>query len=367
MTSCEPTRFALTISFVIICGILTIIAYFIMYNFIKYIFCTPNPASKVPNKIIVNSGIVLYMIILIALPIQVGTVLDICLRGYVHDILFVSFNEAYTLQASALLMVWFIRLYYVFRSSRFALSSYTKMVYISIFILGLIFTTIITVHLGPQEGLWLILVQFAYLLYVILVIILSSLFVNKLCRVYRNVDVAAKSNKRSKERYKLIAVVTKISVLNFGSLTITILAAITIIFFIHGNVYAEFIAHFAVFADIFTNFLCVILSYNNYKRFYHIVCGCCHNQCITCCAERKTADELRKKLEESGTSLKTRDMDKTASGGIESKTKSNSELPTQTKMSIMKSETIMTQTIQDKDISTQIKPDLSIQTAPVSQ
>merc|ERR550525_313156 len=63
------------------------------------------------------------------------------------------------------------------------------------------------------------------------------------------------------------------------------------------NIVWEFVVHFVVLMDITTNFICVILSFDYYKRYYlkWYLCGLLHSQCIrwmTSCGKRSSHSKM---------------------------------------------------------------------------
>ena len=83
--------------------------------------------------------------------------------------------------------------------------------------------------------------------------------------------------------------------MTFTSIITTIISPIIIIYrfhspplFLHINALSDLV----ITLDIFTNFLCIILSFNHFDAIYKILCGCLHSKCKSLCIYRfKTKEE----------------------------------------------------------------------------
>ena len=142
-------------------------------------------------------------------------------------------------------------------------------------------------NIQSNEKLFILLSGVSFLWYISEIIFLSILFVSKLLRVYKNTiadhDRLPGTSQGTRQSRNLLGTITRLSVLNFVSLSISAIAAGSAAMFYSERIWIEFGAHFIVQMDVFTNFVCVILSHGNYDRYYLILCGCCHRRFKACC------------------------------------------------------------------------------------
>lgn len=137
---------------------------------------------------------------------------------------------------------------------------------------------------GPD--VWVIFGASTVGLYLLFVVSLLILFVYKLFQVYRNID--------NNEKYLFIII--KITLLNWTSFLTTIVFIVFVI--IKDQLFElEILSEFMDIIDNFSNFVFVVLSYNEYDIQYLRLCKCCHNICFLGCSRligihSKTMDEI---------------------------------------------------------------------------
>lgn len=286
MAFCQDTnREYLSILFVLFASIFITILIFLFISFIKKIFYV---SKQRPPKIIIISALFLYLTIIIGMTMHTIFVSDLCIslpsakdnKNTLNENTDTIYNHlvnfSYSLQCLLILWLWFIRLYYAFTGTLFELSKITIIGYISIFSLSFLFVILMLAGISfdtsqIDRNIHLLMLLLLVTWFVILIISLASLFIRKLISVYRNLD---------SDQY-FITMITKITILNFISLTITIIWAFSLIFFDY-NVYTEFVNHFGIIFDYFSTFICAILSFNCYETYYTQICGRLHNQCNQC-------------------------------------------------------------------------------------
>lgn len=301
----DPTREYLSIIFVSLASIFVTTLIIIFISFIKKLLYV---SKQRPPKVIIISAIFLYLVIIIGMTMHTIFVSDLCIsqrlkdNNAMHDndtIYNHLVNFSYSLQCLLLLWLWFIRLYYAFTGTLFELSKITIIGYISIFSLSFLFVVLMLADISfdtseIDRSIHLLMLLLLIIWFIILIISLASLFIRKLINVYRNLD---------SDQY-FIAMVTKITILNFVSLSITIIWAFSLIFFDY-NVYTEFVNHFGIIFDYFSTFICAILSFNCYETYYTQICGKFHNQCNQCWLHL-----VRESLENKGQIVPTHISDK---------------------------------------------------------
>ena len=106
---------------------------------------------------------------------------------------------------------------------------------------------------------------------------MDFLFVYKLYRV----ETASKES--LKNDTKLLNTIIKTTILAFMSTSLLIISAI--INYSGGiefgrSMYLDFAGSLIAIADLYSNFLSILLSYNYFDKWYNKMCGYCHSQCI---------------------------------------------------------------------------------------
>ena len=142
--------------------------------------------------------------------------------------------------------------------------------------------------LSPTEdGTWHYAVS--SILTVILAVILFAVYIFKMYGIY------AKTKDQD-----LINLISKNSLLAIISVLVTLLdmtswAFVQPISSPHYNVFVDFL----IVSDIYTNALCIFLSYKVFEGYYYKVCGFCDSKCIKkiCVAARKDDENVRVGME----------------------------------------------------------------------
>eukprot|EP01084_Bolivina_argentea_P119584 212004_1 len=181
-----------------------------------------------------------------------------------YDIFFIF----YWLQNYCLLSSFFLRLYHVFKGTTFALSSTTIRTFQIQFIILLIIllVALITARLIAVV-FWYMFVLY-YLMTIILTISMTTLFINKLVKSYKNINTDE----------GLIDMITKTFMLSQMSLFITIMVPVIAIFV--SDIYLR---QLIMLLDLYTNFLCIVFSYGTFLKYYMKMCGFCHVKCKIIC------------------------------------------------------------------------------------
>ena len=187
----------------------------------------------------------------------------------------------YALQSITLTFVLFERLVFIFKDTQFRLSQCTIILYISLVIIGsLTVVTAFSMQLffdTQYQFIALVLSSFAALDYVFLVIWLNVLFVRKVSRVQ------ASSNMNKNNRQKLLDTIIKSTILCITSTSFIILYLVVYLVYVgtSGSLILFVVTTPLFIADLYSNFLCVLLSYSYFNRWYYKLCGKCHRQCIS--------------------------------------------------------------------------------------
>ena len=115
------------------------------------------------------------------------------------------------------------------------------------------------------------------------------LFVYKLIKVYKDSDDV------------LTVVITKTTLLVTISVAATFIHLTSTVFRLIGRdlfgfEYFDWIDNFIVLADIFTNYLCIILSYKTFRNYYSRYCTWFDSKCRICCAKVVDQQKSQSKL-----------------------------------------------------------------------
>ena len=188
------------------------------------------------------------------------------------------YGGLYGLQFLILIIVWFTRICISFYGTSLAISRRTINSFVIIYVIFVILVCIV----NPP---WLIgstkyiVFALAFLLFLFLLGGLNGLFIYKLCIICRNSDY----------RNDYIHLISKMCILNFISLFLTIIS-ITAIFVKDEATILNYISLLIVLIDMYSNAICMMLSYNQYENYYNKVCGPLHNLCCYCCIQIKSAN-----------------------------------------------------------------------------
>eukprot|EP01084_Bolivina_argentea_P162156 282218_1 len=184
---------------------------------------------------------------------------------------------SYIFQTYGILLMAYCRLYHIFAPSMFALSKCTNIVYTIVLII--IPVCLITSVLFEKTELAALLMGVGILALIISLISTMILFIRKLKKVFKSSDSTD----------EFIGTITKLTILNAISFTITLMIPIIII--IEGSVahptkdyvITSAFMMFAMTADAYSNLWCILLSFSNFNDYYMKICGCLHSKCKSLC------------------------------------------------------------------------------------
>ena len=179
---------------------------------------------------------------------------------------------SYAIQFYLLLLLLFIRLYNVFKGTMYALSQITVKIFCIMYILLPPLGVTAALFFVLQISGGFILTMIAFLIVITLIISLMIMYIRKLLRIYRSVAITD-----CPDTDELIITITKTTILTLLSLSVTFVTPIVIISDTQaaiGNVVTS-----TMLLDIYTNFLCITLSYSFFFGMYMKICGCMHRIC----------------------------------------------------------------------------------------
>ena len=90
---------------------------------------------------------------------------------------------------------------------------------------------------------------------------------------------------------QLLNLVAKNSLLAIVSISVTLLSFILVALIeTFNSPHYNVIVDIFIIADIYTNALCVFLSYKTFDGYYYKICGYCNSKCIMKCLSNKDSD-----------------------------------------------------------------------------
>ena len=192
----------------------------------------------------------------------------------------------YIIQGVALLIILFQRLVFIFQNkkvSKLHISKCTIRMFYSLFILVITLSIIGTQFYLSSSEQYIILGVYIRISagfdYIFLILWLNSLFIYKLCRVYTKND--------GDDDDKLLDMTIKTAILCGISTLFTCIYLIgRYLHFAKIGIFEPldfyFINGFILVADLHTNYLSVLLSYNYFNNWYFSICIYCHSGCTIC-------------------------------------------------------------------------------------
>ena len=198
---------------------------------------------------------------------------DICHGGISMEIAINVTSVLYVFQLIMLLGILFFRLYLSFRATAFTISKCTIWSFSIYYSLTSICGVFGAISVSTASTLGQSILGGTMGLTLLLALWLICLFLYKLTQIYK----ASKSKGGDDE---LVRVITKTSLLCFISTLNSILSLSIIPYSISStSIHVKFVAAIVNIIDIYTNFLCIYLSYTYFARFYALLCGCCDMSC----------------------------------------------------------------------------------------
>lgn len=292
---CEAPRLGFTEAYIIIACIIVAITLYIICSFIFYLKQEPITRvskKKGPTKFLRNTGFLLFITILITYSIQIWGVYSLCIDGDNHSLFEDIVSLSFSLETNVLLLVWFASIYHALLSTPFKMNKFTIILYSLSFIIhfgGAIVNIVITNNQEIEDLILFILI----IVYIFQLLMLLIMFPVKLCKVYAQDKEFQKQfegkewlNKKQKaikaKQDRMVTLVTRLCILFYVQICTSFIALI--IFIIIGNqtLPQEFAQNMVILLDLFKSFICVVLAYTFYDRFYYKFCGSCHHRMVPC-------------------------------------------------------------------------------------
>ena len=203
---------------------------------------------------------------------------DVAILSYVSTILYFA-------QYNVMIFLLFYRLKVVFDGTAYRLSRFTTWAFYTMYILSSILAVsvqVVNILMGGHSPVRTILTSFSGLCGILMIFFLTFLFVTKLIDVNKHCD--------GHRENKFLSTITKQSILTLISIA-SLLVSVVIFFLLSStgmyvsSIDAYFIWKLCVLIDIWTNFICILLSYQSFNAYYIKMCGCCDTKCKELCGK----------------------------------------------------------------------------------
>lgn len=187
-------------------------------------------------------------------------------------------NFCYIISYLLLVIIFFIRLVYIFKPTRHRLSKCTITTFIILVSLGFTLGIINFIVYEFNQSIAAICLILGLLIYIFLLFWLNYLFVYKLY-------ILSQIKSEKEMDIDLVNIITKNTLLSIICASQTILYQISYICwnFVDSSSIIGFIVYqFLGILDLHTNMFIVLLSYKYFTGWYYKLCSCVHNRCRLC-------------------------------------------------------------------------------------
>ena len=256
-----------------------------------YIYISSYIRNKLKStKLLFYAGLFMFICIPLSLILNAIFCLYRCHNPELGELIAAPRFYIYPIQGIMLTLILFIRLISIFKDTKFRLSKCTIISYVSMvgfgFISTIIGNTLIQWDKTQFIGflLW-ILLGFDYLFCVIW---LNILFLRKVFKVHK----ASRMNLNN--RQKLLNMITKTTILCVMSTSFIIIYLVVFFVYVGTSDSLKYyvMIGFTLCADLYSNFLSILLSYSYFSGWYEKLCGCCHYKCIQCWSKCSKRDDF---------------------------------------------------------------------------
>ena len=203
---------------------------------------------------------------------------------YYAEIGVIIITTVFNFQYYVMILLLFYRLKVVFDGTAYELTKCTIWAFFIMYtssILSGIFYSVLN-DVTSSSLVEMISVTLGILLALANISFLSFLFVSKL----NNVNKRCLGQQNDDD--KLISTITKQTILTLISISsLAVHLVIILLFNVTGflifSVHGIFIWNLVILVDVWSNFICILLSYRQFDEYYFRVCGCCDTKCKLLC------------------------------------------------------------------------------------
>eukprot|EP01083_Nonionella_stella_P194900 718460_1 len=275
----------------------------ILYNYIvpiTYTFCAitmippmvlfariyPTSNLQVQSKLVLWSGFALFAAVFLYL---ISASIASSLYCHNHaELYLIQASVALVLhwiQASILLQLLFYRLYFIYKNTILSLSTCAIRVWIIYYIFtSVLFICGIVAYVGSESysAYGVGMAATGSILAALSTVWLVGAFIYRLLKIHK---VLSNGDGNEDDTEEQINVVIKMSLLCFISAFIYLLDAVTAPFLISKTIYLDFIWRMITLADVYSSFVCILLSYRQSEVWYQRMCHWCHMCCYSLCTK----------------------------------------------------------------------------------
>eukprot|EP01083_Nonionella_stella_P173400 597998_1 len=207
-----------------------------------------------------------------------------------HEYHQVALIAMYFVQMYSVCLLFYLRLYNVFKNGSRKLSKCTHIIYTTLFIYIAASAPVIFVlwKWKPIKSIGNATIFFAITASIVIALNISVavVFASKLLILHK-----MDHSEDRDESLQFISAVTKTTILIMFSSIATVIHVICVV--VRGFAYSEtihWIMRYSLSFDVFTNFFCVALSHKLLDKYYQIMCGSMHHKCKMCCHRMSQSD-----------------------------------------------------------------------------
>eukprot|EP01084_Bolivina_argentea_P132102 233113_1 len=275
-----------------------------IYTIYKFCKNYQRDIDKNTPKLLSYSVFVFFISSLIILLLEFRNAMDICFHGIIDHLdatEWIYFIIFYGLQTYLLWLVLYLRLKYVFDGSEYSLShgvvKFCKIVF-SLIPMTAPFYLIIVWFMHDDKST-IILLSMPFVFIISFSCFLAFTFVHKLVQLFKTTETDQnRTNETCAESMldnKLLSMITKSTILALVSLSMTVCTPISLLFGYYAisrtdnQVIHEvgcLVLAFITLADVYTNYLCILMSYNCFHKMYVSMCIKCDKKCKMYCIKK---------------------------------------------------------------------------------
>ena len=227
----------------------------------------------------------------------------------------------FKIQFVSLGVLFLMKIIFIFDSTMFEISKWIINIYITITIIGTIGVIILGfLAIFHLWSIYFIILALLQLIFLFFMISLTVLFIRKLIIVYKNAHIAPPGSPRSQSSGDndmsntvnsnsdagqnnhdkgppMVRVITKLTILISLSLIMTLLSMIINLFHVFTQTQiTRLMAQTFGVIDLYTNFMCAVLTYKCFDHHYDKICSLLHRKCMKCCMNMIHGDDNSIKL-----------------------------------------------------------------------
>lgn len=224
--------------------------------------------------------LVLFIFCFLQISVIIVRSISICRNIELSVALAATSGSLWTIQLWLLMQVLFLRLYNIFISTSFAVSSKIIKAWIILNILAILLCMFggTLIRRNNLYNIAIITMIFGVFLFILMNIYIVVAFIMKLIQIHKTVEKSVNQENNA----KLLDIATKCTLLCIISIFTAIIHLIVIGIAEQIGFHAWIWYFITRCIDVFSNFIAIFLSFNYFKNYYFKYCKCCHSICLLC-------------------------------------------------------------------------------------